>query len=116
MSSAAKRKGSAWEIALREHFLDLSIAARRNPMSGSQDIGDLAIEIDGTHYVIEAKATKAIDLPGFLKQAEVEAKNYASLNRLEEARPLVIVKRRSHGVDRSYVVQELGWWIHDHDR
>jgi len=116
MSNPSKRKGSAWEIALREHFLDHSIAVRRNPMNGAQDIGDLSVEINGVHYVIEAKATKAIDLPGFLKQAEVEARHYASLNRLEEARPLVVVKRRSHGVDRGYVVQELGWWIHDHTR
>lgn len=116
MSNPSKRKGSAFEVAVRDWFLDRSVAVRRNPTNGAFDIGDLAVEIDGTHYVIEAKATKAIDLPGFLAEASTEAGNYAELNRLapERVRPIVIVKRRQHGVSRAYVVQELEWWLADH--
>lgn len=117
MTNPSKRKGSAFEVAVRDWFLDKSVTVRRNPTNGAFDIGDLAVEIDGIHYVVEAKATKAIDLPGFLAEAEVEAANYADLNRLtaDKVRPLVIVKRRQHGVDRAYAVQELRWWLADHD-
>jgi hypothetical protein len=117
MTNPSKRKGSAFEVAVRDWFLDKSITVRRNPTNGAFDIGDLAVEIDGIHYVVEAKATKQIDLPGFLAEADTEASNYAKLNRLpwSNVRPLVVVKRRQHGVDRAYAVQELGWWLADHD-
>lgn len=117
MSNPSKRKGSAFEVAVRDWFLDQKVTVRRNPTNGANDIGDLAVEIDGMHYVVEAKATKAIDLPGFLAEADVEATNYAALNRLDPAvvRPLVVVKRRQHGTSRAYAVQELGWWLADHD-
>lgn len=117
MSHPSKRKGTGWEVTLRDYFLDRSVPVRRNPTNGQFDIGDLAVEIDSVHYVIEAKATKAIDLPGFLAEAETEAGNYADLNRLDpgRTRPLVIVKRRNHSASRAYVVQELDWWLADHD-
>lgn len=117
MTNPSKRKGSAFEVAVRDWFLDKSVTVRRNPTNGAFDIGDLAVEMDGIHYVVEAKATKAIDLPGFLAEAAVEATNYADLNRLDAniVRPLVVVKRRQHGIDRAYAVQELGWWLADHD-
>lgn len=116
MSSPSKRKGTAWETGLRDYFLDRSVTVRRNPTNGAFDIGDLAVEIDGVHYVVEAKATKALDLAGFTSEALKEAANYAELNRLPMGvvRPIVIAKRRNHGVGRAYVVQELDWWLHDH--
>lgn len=117
MSNPSKRKGSTWEVAIRDYFLDRSVPVHRNPTNGAFDIGDLAVEMDGVHYVIEAKATKSIDLPGFLLEAEKEAGNYAELHRktLDVVRPIVVVKRRSHGTGRAYVVQELDWWLRDHD-
>lgn len=115
MSNPSKRKGSAWETTLRDYLIELGYAVHRNPTNGAFDIGDLALQYQQHHYVIEAKATKAIDLPGFLSEAETEADNYAQLNRLhlDQVSPLVIVKRRNKSVQQAYVVQELEWWLND---
>ena len=116
MSSPSKRKGSAWETDLRAYLIDSGFDTVRNTTNGANDIGDLATRVNGKHYVIEAKATKTLDLSGFLAEAFVEADNYATLNRLDRSivHPLVVVKRRNHGVNRAYVVQELGEWLRDH--
>lgn len=116
MTNPSKRKGTAWETALRDYFLDRSVTVRRNPTNGAFDIGDLAVELDAVHYIVEAKATKSLDLSSFTSEALKEAANYAELNRLPmtRVRPLVVVKRRNHSVGRAYVVQELDWWIADH--
>jgi Holliday junction resolvase len=116
VSSPSKRKGSAWETDLRTYLIDCGFDTVRNTTNGANDIGDLAVRVNGRHYVIEAKATKTLDLSGFLAEAEVEQQNYAALNRLDPGlvHPLVVVKRRNHGVSRAYVVQELGEWLRDH--
>lgn len=116
MSNPSKRKGSAWETTLRDYLIEQGYDTVRNTTNGSFDIGDLAIRVNGKHYVVEAKATKAMDLSGFLAEAAVEADNYATLNRLDPAvvHPLVVVKRRNHGTSKAYVVVELGEWLRDH--
>lgn len=115
MSSPSKRKGTAWETTLRDFLIEHSFDTVRNTTNGAFDIGDLAVRVNGRHYVVEAKATKQIDLAGFISEAYVEADNYAALNKLSPADvfPVVIVKRRNHGTAKAYVVMELGEWLRD---
>lgn len=116
MANPSKRKGSDWEVALRDYALDNGIDITRLSANGSRDMGDLAIRLGGKHYVVEAKAAKSLDLATWVTEAAVEADNYATLNRLDRALavPIVVVKRRMAGVGKAYVVQELDWWLDDH--
>lgn len=77
VSSANKRKGSQWERDLEEYCNSVGLKARRLPRAGSNDIGDVAIELANGHViVVEAKNVKSVDMAEFLRQADVEANNY----------------------------------------
>ena len=116
MSNPSKRKGTAHETNTRDYFQDLGLDCTRLAQNGSIDIGDLALRVHLKHYVIECKAEKSIDLAGWVTEAAIEADNYATLNRLDRSLvvPVVVAKRRMAGIDRAYVIQELGWWVDDH--
>jgi hypothetical protein len=98
--SAPKRKGSAFERDvvgyLREHgFPD---AERAYGAGRPEDVGDIA-GIPGV--TVECKATKSIDLAGFVDEAEHE--------RLNARQPVavVVVKRRGKSTAQAYVVMDL---------
>lgn len=116
MANPSKRKGSAWEVAIRDYLIDLGYRVNRHSANGVNDIGDLAVDHAGHFYVIEAKATKTLDLSGFLKEAAREAAAWAALNKVDpdKVHALVVVKRRNHGVGKAYVVQEFEEWVRDH--
>jgi hypothetical protein len=101
--SASKRKGSAWEVQLRDHLAQaLDRACHRLALSGTRDIGDIAVE--GVDITIEAKACKALDLGGWMNELAIEQRHRAT------RWAALIVKRRSHSVGRAYVVMELDQW------
>lgn len=55
------------------------LKARRLPRAGAKDIGDVAVELRNGHVlVLELKNVKAVNMADFLRQAEVEAGNYAA--------------------------------------
>lgn len=116
MSNPSKRKGSGFEIDLREYALDRGYDITRNPTNGTKDIADLALRALGKHYPWEAKAHKSLDLAGWVKEAEVEADNYATLYRLDRSLviPVVVAKKRMARIGDSYVIQKLDWWLDDH--
>lgn len=97
--SAAKRKGSAFEAQvvgyLREHGFP---QAERRVMGGSRDRGDVA-GVPG--WVLELKATRALDLAEALREAEVEARHAGV------TRSAAVLKRRMHPVRDSYAVLPL---------
>lgn len=115
MSNPSKRKGSAFEIGLRDRVNELGFKCHRLTVGGVQDMGDLAIDSKYTDdvYVVEAKATKQINLSQFLAEADVEAINYAKKMYLnpDNVHPVVMVKRRMASLDKTYVVMELGEWL-----
>lgn len=96
--SQAKRRGTAFERAVADYFDQSGVFPHpviRAPRWGSKDKGDLV----GTGVVTcELKATKTIDLAGFLAEAEVESANAGT------RWPVVIIKRRMKSVDEAYVV------------
>jgi Holliday junction resolvase len=101
---ASKAKGTSYERGLAEVLQESGVfpRAERAPRWGSKDKGDL---VNVSPFCIEAKATKAIDLAGFLAEAKVETVH------AEEVFPVVIIKRRQKPVLSSYVVMELEDWL-----
>lgn len=107
-SRANKRKGSGWEVELVDYFRDRDLVAERLRLTGSADEGDLWFFKDKKFFVVEAKNTKGF-LPGqWIKEAVVEAENWLKKRKSKgPAIPIVIAKRRQHGVGKAYVILEL---------
>ena len=103
MTSPQKRKGSAAELAVAKWLRKLGwIHAERSRAGWTDDRGD----IDGMPGVcIEVKNEKRIDLPGYLRELEVEIANAQAWT------GTVIVKRRgSMNVDDWYAVMPAKIW------
>ena len=103
MTSSQKRKGSAAELAVAKWLRKLGwVHAERSRAGWTDDRGD----IEGMPGVcIEVKNEKRIDLPGYLRELEVEMKNAMAWT------GTVIVKRRgSTNVDDWYAVMPAKVW------
>ena len=103
MTSPQKRKGSAAELAVAKWLRKLGwIHAERSRAGWQDDRGD----IDGMPGVcIEVKAEKKIDIPGYLRELEVEMENAKAWT------GTVIIKRRgSTNVDDWYAVMPAKIW------
>ncbi len=90
--------GKSWERAIevggREHGVD----TERTRDSGIKDQGDAAMRIRGHYLVIEAK-NATLNVTGFLREAEVEAKHFAEKRHISPdlVHPVVFWKRRGFG-------------------
>jgi hypothetical protein len=103
LTSPQKRKGSAAELAVAKWLRKLGwIHAERSRAGWQDDRGD----IDGMPGVcIEVKAEKKIDIPGYLRELEVEIENAKAWT------GTVIIKRRgSTNVDDWYAVMSAKIW------
>ena len=117
MSSYNKVKGSKFETDVMKYLRKLGHFAERLAKAGSADEGDIVTIIAGQTYILECKNRKSLNLPAFWDEAQVEAKNYAKA-RGQVVAPLafVIVKRRQHGVEKAWVIQDLDQWLVDRSR
>jgi hypothetical protein len=103
VTSSQKRKGSAAELAVAKWLRKLGwIHAERSRAGWQDDRGD----IDGLPGIcIEVKAEKKIDIPGYLRELEVEIENAKAWT------GTVIIKRRgSTNVDDWYAVMPAKIW------
>ena len=103
MTSPQKRKGSAAELAVAKWLHKLGwIHAERSRAGWQDDRGD----IDGMPgVVVEVKNEKRIDIPGYLRELEVEMENAKAWT------GTVIIKRRgSTNVDDWYAVMPAKIW------
>ena len=103
MTSPQKRKGSAAELAVAKWLRKLGwVHAERSRAGWQDDRGD----IDGMPGVcIEVKAEKKIDIPGYLRELEVEIENAKAWT------GTVIIKRRgSMNVNDWYAVMPAKIW------
>jgi hypothetical protein len=103
LTSPQKRKGSAAELAVAKWLRKLGwIHAERSRAGWTDDRGD----IDGMPGVcIEVKAEKKFDIPGYLRELEVEIENAKAWT------GTVIIKRRgSTNVDDWYAVMPAKIW------
>ena len=74
MTNPSKAKGTAWETAVVKYIRDIGLHAKRRPLTGHLDEGD--IEVEGIPWLtIEAKAGKKMDLAGWITEANIEALN-----------------------------------------
>lgn len=110
-----KRRGATFETELRDYFRTNNYDAERLARTGKLDEGDIVVRKDflGSIGIIEAKAPGAngrIDLSGWTKEAQVEAKNYATARNVdpEVVLPSVIIKARGKSIADSYLVFRLG--------
>lgn len=112
MSNPNGRRGSAFEVGVMKWFRNLGIFVERLVKNGMNDEGDLVCIIAGKTYILELKNRKKLDLPTFWEEAQRESKNYAKARNLEDVPfSYVIVKRRNHGIEKSWVIQDLQQWL-----
>ena len=112
MSSYNKQKGSKFETDVMKYLRKLGHFAERLAKAGSNDEGDIVTIIAGQTYILECKNRKSLNLPAFWDEAQVEAKNYAKARGMVATPPaFVIVKRRQHGVEKAWVIQDLDQWL-----
>lgn len=114
MSSKSRRTGSEFELRVLRWVREVAgLPAERLRLAGRNDEGDIAVQDVGLVYLIEAKAEQKIDLSGYIREAEVEAVNYAKARGLdpETVMPIVVVKRRNQPVEKSYVVTTLAQFL-----
>ena len=112
MSSYNKAKGSKFETDVMKYLRKLGHFAERLAKAGANDEGDIVTIIAGQTYILECKNRKTMNLPAFWDEAQVEAKNYAKARGMVATPPaFVIVKRRQHGVEKAWVIQDLDQWL-----
>lgn len=105
---ANKRKGADFEIALVKAFREQGWDVERLRLNGKEDEGDIVVRGDAgddSYLIIEAK--NAAFQPGtFIKEAEVEAENFAKHRGLDMAdvEKVVIVKRRGKSWREAFVL------------
>ena len=110
-----KARGATFETDLRNYFRRIGLDSERLARTGARDEGDVVVRKDfiGHIGVVEAKApgqSGRIDLSGWTKEAQVEAKNYSEARGIEESSvlPAVIIKARGKSIEDSYLVLRLG--------
>lgn len=119
MSAANKAKGSLFERQIEDYFNACGLKARRLPRAGSKDIGDVAVELLGTDVlVVEAKNVAKNLMSQWLREAEVEAENYAAKYHCGTF-PLVVTKARGQSIGQARVtmtVDQLIEFLHGRDQ
>jgi hypothetical protein len=117
MSSYNKAKGTKFESDVMKYLRKLGHFAERLAKAGANDEGDIVTIIAGQTYILECKNRKSLDLPQFWAEAQAEAANYAKARGLVVEPPaFVIVKRRQHGVEKAWVIQDLDQWVQDRSK
>jgi len=110
-----KARGATYETDLKDYFRKLGYDAERLARRGSKDEGDIVVRSDffGSIGILEAKAPgagNAINLSGWQKESQVEARNYAEARdiALDAVLPAVVIKARGKAIADSYLVLRLG--------
>lgn len=112
----ATQAGKAYETELMRYMREQRFDVERLRLSGAEDEGDLVVKPGGAirAYIIEAKRTKALDLAGWVKEAQVERENYKNHRGLMSLDPVgfvVVHKAKGKGVGQSYVTTTLDEWL-----
>lgn len=102
MTNRPRQVGTNWEMRVLRYLASYGIDVRRMPPAGSLDVGDLQlVDKDSDRWVLECKATKALDIAGGMNELKVE------LERAGAPFGACVFKRRNHDTSRGYVVMEL---------
>jgi len=110
-----KARGATYETDIRDWFRANGYDSERLARTGARDEGDVVVRKDflGSIGVIECKAPGAgnkINLSGWTREAQLEAKHYADSRGLKpsEILPAVLIKARGKSIADSYLVLRLG--------
>ncbi len=104
MANPNKAKGTAFETAIVNYLNEgHPVGASRLPLSGPVDKGDIVVHSGPTSRVstIQAKAVKAIDLAGFVDDANKQSAAAGTWM------GVAVVKRRGKNIKDAYVVMDL---------
>ena len=71
--SKSKQKGTSFETSLLPALRTVYPGAERRALTGNKDKGDFILP--GADFALEAKNQKALDLSGWIREAETEAEN-----------------------------------------
>jgi hypothetical protein len=125
----ATAAGRKYQRDLMKYLRDeRGLDAENLVLTGAEDEGDVILRFwpsmteplkgpDGmSRVVIEAKREKGFHLADWIKQAEVEAGNYAKHRflRTPEVGFVVVHARRQHSIGKSYVTTTLDEWLRSH--
>ena len=109
-----RARGASWETEITNYARKKGHDAERIARRGSKDEGDVVCKgsFFGNLAIIEAKAPGLdgkIDLPGWLREAHVEADHYAEARGLDRNAILaaVVIKARGKSTGEAYVVLRL---------
>lgn len=110
-----KVRGATYETDIKDWFRANGYDAERLARTGARDEGDVVVRSDflGSIGILECKAPGAngrIDLSGWTKEAQLEAKHYAEARELDRdaVLPAVLIKARGKSIEDSYLVFRLG--------
>lgn len=104
MTTASKRKGSLWELAIAKYLINKGwIHAERRVAGATLDKGDIYGIIG---CVIEAKNEKRIDLAGYMKELDVECANAKATTGV-----VIVKKRGTASVGEAYAVMTVDRWV-----
>jgi len=116
-ATANRKKGSRWECDLRDSLRKASFDAERLRLNGREDEGDIVVRTTGRLHVpdfvvIEAKDA-TMDVNTFVKEALLEADNYARHRKLDRSRVegVAVVKRRGKNWKESFVLTTLSEYL-----
>lgn len=101
----ASRTGSEWEARIASRLTQRKTFGGevfRAPKWGAKDKGDL---VNTGDFVFEAKATRSIDLSGFLDETETERVNAG------RRWGVCVIKRRNHEAGKAYAVMQLDQFL-----
>lgn len=103
---ASKRRGASFETDLLKGLRGEGLEVERLTKTGKDDEGDLVVSDEWGKVILEAKNEAKIDLPRYIREAMLEADNYAKHRNLprQEITAAAIVKARGKSWKDAYVV------------
>lgn len=106
--SKERAKGTAFVSSLLPELRRYYPRADHSALHGAQDIGDVVLDED--RFVLEMKNQKTLAFSEWLKEAEVEAANYATKWSLPSTPAGVVVAKRRGITDptRQYALMTFG--------
>lgn len=109
MGNPNKRKGSKWEVDVRDYLTaHTEHRVERIPAGAAADRGDLS-GLPGLAF--ECKAVARIELASIVDETITEASNVS-----DDTLPVAVIKRRNRPTSDGYVVMPLWAWTELHNR
>lgn len=110
------RKGGIFERDLLKYLREgWGLDAERLRLTGKEDEGDLLVRDEG-RLVIEAKNVAKMDLAGWVAEAELEARQYASHRGIAVPDFVVVHKAKGKAIGRAYVTTTLDQYLEQRTR